>query len=68
MFVEIYNGKMMRIFERCFLFFWLFMDEWNDNFDAKITVFKWKKLTIGLHQIKSWITSPYFLAVRWRTI
>ena len=35
------------------------MDEWNDNFDAKINVFKWKKLTIGLHQIKSWITSPY---------
>ena len=58
MFVKICNGKMMRIFEWCFLFLWLFMDEWNDNFDAKITVFKWKKLTIGLHQIISWITSP----------
>ena len=51
MFIKIYYGKAMRIFERFFNFFWLFMDEKNEDFDAKITVFKWRKLTIGVRQI-----------------
>ena len=33
------------------LFFWLFMEELNDDFDAKITVFKNRKLTIVVSQI-----------------
>ena len=35
------------------------MDEKNEDFDAKITVFKWRKLTIGVRQIYNWRSLAY---------
>ena len=50
MFIKIYYGKAIRIFERFLNFGYSWMKRMK-TFDAKITVFKWRKLTIGVRQI-----------------
>ena len=42
---DIFQEKMA-ILERWILLFWLFMDVQNDDFDTKITIYKWKKQII----------------------